>query len=311
MLKSASGWLVSSLGYLLYGAGLLVLLLWLLFPKETMRRMLEERLNRAGTGLQWRVGAVALEMPPGLTMRGIEGSVAKEGKVPFVWVEGMTLRPHLVESLRSRSLEAGYRLTIAKGSIDGRVRYSDGKTVPWVAGTLQDIRLADIPLLSRQLGRTLSGTVSGTFAGSFASGREGMSNVEARVSVENGRLGLKRRMLSHNEIPVTEGTVLLHGQGETLHLEQGTVDSELLSAQFSGMITLHRDPALSQIDVKGTMLPKNKFYKGLDNTIAVQAFRMQLKDNPLPFRITGDLSNPGIHFEEYALLFQTMEKELK
>jgi type II secretion system protein N len=252
-----------------------------------------------------------LEMPPGLIVRGIEGSVDKGDKSPFVWVDTVTLRPQLLASLRSRSLETGYRLTIAKGSIVGLVRYSDGKTTPWVAGTLQDIKLADIPLLSRQLGRILSGTVSGTFAGSFASAVGGMSNVEARLSIENGRLGLKRPLLNHNEIAVTQGTVLLRGHGETLHLEHGTVDSELLSAQFSGMIILHSDPTLSKIDIKGNMRPQNKFYKGLDNTIAVQAFRMQLKDNLLPFRITGDLAHPGIHFEEYALLFQTMEKELK
>ena len=46
------------------------------------------------------------------------------------------------------------------------------------------------------------------------------------------------------------------------------------------------------------MQPKTKFFKGLDNTVALQAFRVQLKDNSLPFRISGDLSNPGIHYEE-------------
>lgn len=71
------------------------------------------------------------------------------------------------------------------------------------------------------------------------------------------------------------------------------------------------DLALSQLDLKGTMQPKTKFFKGLDNTVALQAFRVQLKDNSLPFRVSGDLSNPGIHFEEYSMHVQTLEKELK
>jgi hypothetical protein len=87
--------------------------------------------------------------------------------------------------------------------------------------------------------------------------------------------------------------------------------SELFEAQFSGMMTVNRDPALCQLDLKGFMQPKTKFFQGLNNTLALQAFRVELKDNPLPFRITGDLSNPGIHYEGFSMLFQTLEKELK
>ena len=89
------------------------------------------------------------------------------------------------------------------------------------------------------------------------------------------------------------------------------VASELFDGQFSGTVILNRDPALGQLDLKGAMQPTAKFYKGLNNTLALQAFRVQLTDNSLPFRISGELSNPGIHYEGYSQLFQTLEMELK
>jgi type II secretion system protein N len=311
MLKKVCGWLGGGLGYLLYVTGVLVLLVWLLFPKEAMRRFVEESLGRACPELRWQAATVALEMPAGLMLRMIEGYGTREDKKPLVRVDVVTLQPQVVKSLRAGRVQVGYRMAIGKGSVVGWVRRQDGGEGLQAEGTVLDLKLADIPLLSRQLGRALQGTVSGTFSADVARTREAHFVLEARIQVENGRLGLKRPILSHRELSFSQGSVILRGHGETLQLEQGVVESELFDGRFSGTITMHGDPILSQIDVKGTMQPKNKFFKGLDNTVALQAFRMRLKEAPLPFRITGDLLNPGIHYEELAMLVQTLEKELK
>jgi len=312
MLKNVSGWLGRSLGYLLYGIGVLALLLWLLFPKETVRRSLEEVLGSMWPELRWQVGTVALAMPARLTLRAIEGYRKGEDRSPLVQVSELTLHPHVGESLRTRTMVVGYRMTVDKGSVAGSVRILGRHKGLEVEGTARELRLADVPLISRLLGRALQGAVSGTFtAGLVPPVKGGSVTLEARLKVENGSLGLKRPILSHTEIPFSQGSVILSGHGAILQLEQGVVESELFDGRFSGMISLHGDPVLSQLDVKGAMQPKNKFFKGLDNTVALQAFRMQLKDNALPFRITGDLSNPGIHYEGFAMLVQNLEKELK
>jgi len=311
MLKKAFGWLSGSIGYLLYVGGVVVLLLWLLFPKETVRRFLEDALTRLYPALGWQVGTVAVEMPGVLTLRAIEGFEKGEGKKSAVRIDVLTLQPRIFESLRAVQLQAGYRMAIGKGNVAGLIRMSGGQKGMQVEGTVRDIQLAEVPLLNRQLGRALHGSLSGSFTATVVPALAGKAVLEGRVKVENGRVGLKRPILSHTELPFSQGTVILHGRDETLRLEQGMVESDLFDGSFSGTITMRRDPVSSQLDLIGVMQPKNKFFKGLDNTVAVQAFRMQLKDQALPFRITGDLSNPGIHYEEFAMLFQTLEKELK
>ena len=37
--------------------------------------------------------------------------------------------------------------------------------------------------------------------------------------------------------------------------------------------------------------------------------RPRLRDRPLPFRVTGALRDPGVHFEEFSLLFDALSKE--
>jgi len=314
MLKKAWRWLATGIGYLLYGTALLVILLWLLFPQETVRRHLEESLGRVCPDQRWQVGAVALDLSAGLTIRAIAGSERGKEDKPLVRIETLTLRPQVIESLRAGNVQFGYRMGLGKGNVVGLVRLDGGDKRMHLEGTILDVSLEAIPLLSRCLGRTVQGVASGTFAitGSIAPGKENGIVLEAQVQVDNGRVGLKRPLLGHTELPFSRGTVVLHGQGETLQLEQGVVESELFASRFAGMLTVHRDPGLSQLDVQGAMQPKNKLFRGLDNNnLALQAFRVQLKENTLPFRISGELSNPGIHFEEYSMLIQTLEKELQ
>jgi type II secretion system protein N len=311
MLKKVCRWLCSCIGYLLYTAGLLVFLLWLLFPKEVTRRYLEEFLNHSYPELRWQVGAVALEIPTGLTLRAIEGYEKGGENPPLVRIAGVTLRPNFVDSLRAWRPQVEYRLEAGKGKVVGFGRLQGGQGGIHVEGLAQDVKLTDFPLLSRQLGRAVQGLVSGTFTCTVLPAKGDVAELEAHLKIENGRLGLKRPILNHTELPFSLGTVILHGQGETLHLEHGILESELFDGQFSGKITISQEPALSQLDVKGAMQPKTKFFKGLNNTVALQAFRVQLKENALPFRISGELSNPGIHYEEFSMLFQTLEKELK
>jgi len=313
MLKKAGRWLATGIGYLLYGTALLVVLLWLLFPKETVRRHLEESLGRACPDQRWQVGAVTLDLSAGLTMRAIAGSERGKEDKPLVRIETLTLRPQVIESLRAGKVQLGYRMVLGHGSVAGLVRLDGGLKRMHLEGTVQDVSLEDVPLLSRRLGRTVQGSASGTFAitGGTAPGKENGIVLEAQVQVDNGRVGLKRPLLGHAELPFSRGTVVLHGQGETLQLEQGVVESELFASRFAGMITVHRELGLSQFDVQGTMQPKNKLFRGLDNTVALQAFRVQLKENTLPFRISGELSNPGIHYQEFSMLVQNLEKELR
>lgn len=312
MLKKAWRWAAVSFGYLLYGTALLVVLLWLLFPKETVRRHLEESLSRACPDQRWQVGAVALDLSAGLIIRAIAGSERGKENKPLVQIETLTLRPHVIKSLLARNMQFGYRMGLAKGSVTGLVRLDGGDKGMHLEGTVVDVSLEEIPLLRLRLGRTVQGWASGIFTvtGSTAPEKNGIV-LEAQVQVKNGRVGLKRPLLGHTELPFSQGAVVLHGQGETLHLEQGGVESELFDSRFSGMVMVHRDPGLSQLDVQGSMQPKNKLFRGLDNTVALQAFRVQLKENTLPFRINGALSNPGIHYQEFSMLVQNLEKELK
>lgn len=300
----------SGIGYLLYVVGILILLLWLLFPQETMRRSLEEGLGRLWPAMHWRIEAMAVAMPPSLVLSDVQGQDRTSEKKPLVRCDRVTVHPQLLESLKAQRLQADYRVEIGKGSISGRLWIGFGGGDLHVEGTAQRLNLVDIPWIHHQLGRALHGLVSGRFTG-MLSKDDRTQSLEADLRVESGRVGLKQPILNHSELPFSLASVTLQSRGEIIHMDKGMVESELLDGRFSGTISLNPDSMLSQIDLQGNMQPKKKFFKAVSNTLAYEAFRLQLKENTLPFTITGTLMEPGIHYGEYAILFQKLEKELR
>jgi len=309
MLKRTCRWLGGRIGYLLYTLALLVLLLWLLFPKETCRRLLVQYINNAYPLLSWQVQSMTLRIPEGLILKGIEGYEPGDTKKPLVGVDSLTLRPDIAGTVQTKHLQAVYRMVLAKGVIAGIVQMDGWGKGLHIDGSVQGLQLAECAILARQLEREVQGTVSATFAGRLSSLPEGIPEMEAKLSVTQGRLGLKRPILNHAVLPFSLAEVTLHGRGETVQLEQGKVDSELFTGQFSGEIKTFLDPAASQLDIRGTMQPRPAFFKGVDNASLLKVIRTQLKEGTVPFRVSGDVYNPGIHFEEFSLLFQSLKKE--
>ncbi|WP_309410788.1 type II secretion system protein GspN [Desulfobulbus sp.] len=298
-------------GYAFYGTGLLVLGLWLLFPAETVRRTLEERLAHVWPDLHWRVEGVALKLPFKLAVRAISGYGGQETEAPLIRVERLIVQPDLPASVSSRAMQADYRLEIGKGSVAGVARWQGERDGGRIEGTVREIGLAAVPLVNRWLGRTLQGTVSGTFTVELRPASSPEPTLEAQIELANGRVGLLRPILGHRELPFAKATALVRGQGWIYELTRGEIASPLFDGRFAGKVALRPDPGQGQIEVQGVVDPKDRFFKGLDNTVNLQAFRLQLKDKPLPFSITGDLTGPGIHYGEYAMLVQTLEQELR
>jgi len=311
MLKRACKWLGSCMGYLFYTLVLLLLLLWVFFPKEPLRQLLVQYLNGAYPGLSWQVQSLSLPVSEGITVVGIKGYGAQDKNQPLVQTDSLVLWPHVAEMLRTRRPTAGYRLLLAQGVVTGILQRDDGKAGLHIDGSIQGLQLTECPLLALLFQRNLQGVVSANFDGVIEPSLGKISGLEAKLRVDNGLLDLKRPILNHRSLPFSQISFTLHSNGATMQLEQGVVESELFSGRFTGEIQLGRDPAKSRLDIKGTLQPRPAFYKGMNNTPVLESIRTQLESRPLPFLLSGNLNNPGIHFEEFSLLFQSLEKELQ
>ncbi len=310
MLKKACKGLISWAGYMLYALVLLLLALWLLFPRETLRRQLVQYLDNAYPELNWQVQSLALQIPEGMVLQGIKGC-GKQAETPLVQLDTLVLRPCITKMLHTRRLEVEYRILVGKGIIGGNLQKNSG-TMGWhFGGTIRGGQLAEYSMLSRLLQRNIEGIVTADFGGTVQPSPGGTFDLEANLRIENGRLGLKQPIFEQTSLPFSQITIGLHTHGATLHIEQGVIESELLSGQCTGEIYVEQTPAASRLDIRGTLQPQPFFFKSVTNARILESVRAQLAKGPLPFQVSGELHNPGIHFEEFSLLFQSLEEELE
>lgn len=296
------------LAYLGFALGLALLFLWLLLPRQALPDLMAGALNRAWPQLRWQVRSLSLRLPEGLRLAGVEGYGTGLDKAPQVRIDSLTVRPDLAVLVRSGRPQAHYRLVLARGEVTGTVGLEDWNRGLRLAGTMAGVELAELPLLARFLGRDIDGTLAATFKGVLATAGGGA--LEGELAVANGRLALRRPVLAHRSLPFSRATVQLRANGPSLQLDQGQVESELFSGQFAGAVTWPPDQPLGRIRIQGQLQPRPLFFKGVSSGAVLQLLRSQLKDNTLPFRISGSPDDPGLIFEEYAVLFQSLQKEL-
>lgn len=312
MLTKLGRWIASGLGYLLFTLAALGLCLWLLFPKDGVHRLLVRSLNAALPEAQWRVGSVAFAFPLAVRLERIEGYARDDDAKPLLLIDQLTVAPDMGEAVRAQRLKAAYSLALAKGTVVGTLSMQDRKSGLRVDGTLQGVQLPDLAALTRPLQRDVQGVLAGSFDGVIQSSTMTVQELNAKVRVENGRLELKQPVLGNTALPFAQVSAVLALKGQQLQLTEGMVDSKLFAGAFTGEVRLRKDFPASALAVKGNLQPRPELFKGVaGKAAALQAVRMQFKDRPLPFRLSGDLRAPAIHFEEFAVLLKTLEKESK
>ena len=313
MLTKLGRWIASGLGYLLFTLAALGLCLWLLFPKDGVHRLLVRSLNAALPEAQWRVGSVAFAFPLAVRLERIEGYARDDDAKPLLLIDQLTVAPDMGEAVRAQRLKAAYSLALAKGTVVGTLSMQDRKSGLRVDGTLQGVQLPDLAALTRPLQRDVQGVLAGSFDGVLRfTPSVSVKELNAKVRVENGRLALKQPVLGNTVLPFAQVSATLALKGQQLQLTEGMVDSKLFAGAFTGEVRLRKDFPASALAVKGNLQPRPELFKGVaGKAAALQAVRMQFKDRPLPFRLSGDLRAPAIHFEEFAVLLKTLEKESK
>jgi hypothetical protein len=87
-------------------------------------------------------------------------------------------------------------------------------------------------------------------------------------------------------------------ENNELKITTGTVESRLLSAEFTGIVVTTADLMESELQISGKMTPRSELFAVSNDTMLDQFIKKQLQDGQLIFSFSGTLSEPGIFFQE-------------
>lgn len=294
------------LGYLLYTLLMVGLALWLLFPRELVQRMVVGYADSLIPLLQWQVAAVKLRFPLALALEQLVVTNSANPQQTVLRIDDVEIRPELLKSLHRRALWMEYRLHMGAAIAEGQCGRQGEQ---WqVSGRLRGLDLGEVSALGDWLGRRVRGMATLTYEGSGRLHPIPSLEWKAKLTVDHGQLLLQRPVLSHSEVAFAQASMLLHGKGGQISIDEGSLDSPLGKGWFKGVVALMGGDD-SQLDLRGGLEPEEPFFAGLANTVALQALRSQLRDKPLSVRISGSLQYPGIHFGDVAMQMYALEKE--
>src|SRR5690554_3543106 len=113
-MKRFAGWLLSSLGYLLYTLVVLVVLLWFLFPVDKVRVRLQAGMNAAGTDARWEIAGLHKAWPLSIVASGVRFREGENGGEPLILIDELKVTPAVQGLL---TMGKGFRSAISSVSL--------------------------------------------------------------------------------------------------------------------------------------------------------------------------------------------------
>ena len=252
---------------------------------------------------QWQVGAVQYAPPLGLRLEELEARAGNQSAAKALQVQSLTVQPDWLHLLRTRQWRADLLGNVAGGTISGRatlLREADHQAVDFSA-TVEALNLAAFSPFRQMLDREVRGILSGKVEGQFKRRNALPAELRATITITNGDIPLRKPVLQHEHLPFSELRVQLEQKGQSLELQEGTLQSPLGFGHYKGTVTLARPLSASSIAVQGMLQARPELYQHVRDQEALQALRLQTAQKPLAVSLSGTLADPALAFERAAL----------
>lgn len=288
------GWLLSSTGYLLYTLIVLVCLLWLLFPADTVKGWLEQHLSRQYPRFNWKIGSLNLTPADGVVLTNVR-LIPARGEVSLLTFNRFAVTPDLGRLFADNKV-MNYTLQVLKGTVRGQLFLSQGSQQFKCQGNLEGLQLEQLAILEQSLQRTIAGSVSGDFSAQGAWNAVGQMQLGGNLSFIDGTLAFREPVLGLEQLPYTKIETGFNYENGQWTFEKGNLVSTRMNGTFSGGIQAGDTFADSQLQFKGSLSPRSEMFAELKDKEMVQVVRAHLKEKGLPFTVNGTAAEPGILF---------------
>ena len=288
-------WFLASMGYLLYTLVVLVCLLWLLFPSDTVKTWFEQQLHTRYPHYVWKIGSLKPALPGKLELVDIIMIPDRDKTIRFK-ADRLDLVPDATHLFGKRK-RIKYRLHLLGGTVDGRIIASVGLQQFEYLGRFNGLRLHRLTGLQKRLQRKFDGTVAGEFSGHGAWDQSGKSELKGKLSIADGTLQLKKPVLGLALLPYTKIESDFKCRDGNLLFEQGKLVSTKMTAAFSGQVKTGVSLAEAGLQVTGSITPRSELFAGAGNRQMAQVVRTFLQNGALPFTVSGTVAEPAIQFE--------------
>ena len=309
MIAKTLRWGRSILGYFLYTVAIIGIMLWVLFPADFLQQWIPEYFTARFPRTKVALAKVEIGFPGKLVLTGLEVSSSIES-IDLLTVETLELQPEFTALMNLQPV-MNYMATVSEGRVIGTVSTDSSLSNFDVKGQLEQVKLDSISGIQEILEREIQGKVNAQFKGKVQGDLTSLDELDVKVSIDNGGVGLKKDILGFAFFPFSQVTFTVTGNHQKLLVDSGQMHSELFTADFTGQIEPRIPYTGSSVSFAGTMVPRTEFFAHVDDGELLSGIRSQLQDAGAAFKISGDIAHPGINFGELSSLFQAATNRME
>lgn len=292
--KSIKSWAI----YIGYSIVLTVALLYFLFPGNTIRNYVEQRVSDSGSGVILTIDRVRPAFPIGLQF--FDGEISLRGKTdisPFT-LERFRISPRIGACLSGKG-SFKFEGTVYKGEIAGSLRFHGYSTSgPFELDIhLEDVMLEEIASLRDMAGCHISGKLEGDITYDYGSGSFAEGQGECSFTVLNGSIEVPFPFLEPGGMRFLSMETVARLADGRLVIERCELEGDGLRCGLSGNITLFKNIGNSIINIRGDIEPlKTSFENGNLSGAILALIGKQIKKEKIPFMVRGTIKNPKVTF---------------
>jgi type II secretion system protein N len=290
-----------SLGYILYGIVLMIVLLYYRFPSEAVGDYLQSTAEDINPSYTVLIGNARPLFPFGVKLLNTRVSLKGDPDTNLLIAETLLIKPRILSFLKGES-KYGVDCFAYGGDIKGTVHFSDdgGETTGRPFSTsmeLRDLRINDYDYLFKLIGRNVKGILGGSIAYSGQSGFLINGTGDASLRISDGSVELMQPIFSLKSVSFDDLWIKMILEKTKIKLTRVEIGGKEIKGTLSGTIGLKQNFSQSRLALRGSVEPLAGFFKSENGTPRMMTlFKRRLRKGKLSFVVRGTPADPKIRF---------------
>lgn len=278
--------------YVIYGVGLICVLLYIRFPTDKFRTFCEQRIEQSLHDSNCSIDRIHYSFPTSVTFKKVKIVKANAEQQPVLTIDQFRLRPGIKFWQTFKIFVELYSGTIKATLLLDREK----KSYKLTDIVLNNLNLSEILKDQGIVNRKITGNLNGSGRYSAEWNKPDSGQGKGRIETKSGKIEFLQPILSLSAINFDRINVDI-SLGEQVELKQGKLRGKNLNADFEGSLTIMTSLLVSRMRLSGLLEPKREFLQSHPmEAKMVKQYAKRYKKNVLPYKIGGTVANPTFRF---------------
>ena len=280
------------LGYAVYVVLVTVMLLYFLFPAQTVEEFLDKSVSRINPEFVFKAEKIGPWIPVGLRITAGKIYFGNTPGAAVFKTDSFYIRPQILKLIRGAySFDLDGKAY--KGDINGTFHFTGEEKDIESEIVFRDFILADYDFLAEKFIHRLIGSLSGEIVyGNESAGTAGGSG-RLDLQLSGGQLQFQAPIFNISSVDLQSIKLEAELSRRKITIIRTELAGSEVNGSMTGSIQLHKDIGLSQLNLKGTLEPQAQFYKNHPEIRELlKTMKTRVKRGEYSFTVTGTLGDP-------------------